>query len=298
MQKSFKQIVKHFFSPDSVDVNLGAVKLKYTDEMRNDVALVLSTLKGKRVLFAHVEHEIWSYVFESLKQIRDCLSNLSGKLHTKAPGDVKSAVDFMLEIVSAYLAEHESNYIRFMQSPNIHGLSPAHLERNWPDIGKAAEDLISLRKLLYAAILNLNQYASTGEILDWEEPSEYGMAKHWAEYAKVRKLCNTCGWNMSYAYDDDCPVCPTDKVVFKYQCSNWGKSIEIAGSFNNWNKQQMSNAWHMSYGTWIHRVKLPPGKYLYKFIIDGEWVVDPDNINTETDGQGNVNSIVIVNKER
>ena len=172
MWKKFSQLAKEFLTPDSVDVNLGAIKLKYTDEMRNDVALVLGALKSKRVLFADVEHELWNYVFDSLKNIRELLAELSGKIQTRGPTDVKDAADFMLEVVTTFLIEHEANYTRFMQEPNTHDLAPAHQERNWPELGEAARDLITLRKLMSAAIQNLNQYASTGDVLDWDPPKQ------------------------------------------------------------------------------------------------------------------------------
>ncbi|RZL98232.1 MAG: hypothetical protein EOO88_60880, partial [Pedobacter sp.] len=42
---------------------------------------------------------------------------------------------------------------------------------------------------------------------------------------------------------------------------------------------------------WSVPVKLSPGKYLYKFIVDGNWIVDPDNTGIEFDGEGNTNSV-------
>ena len=42
---------------------------------------------------------------------------------------------------------------------------------------------------------------------------------------------------------------------------------------------------------WIADVKLAPGKYWYKFIIDGNWDIDRDNKLVENDGKGNDNSV-------
>ncbi len=42
---------------------------------------------------------------------------------------------------------------------------------------------------------------------------------------------------------------------------------------------------------WIRQVKLGPGKHWYKFIVDGNWITDKDNVNQENDGQGNINSV-------
>ncbi len=40
---------------------------------------------------------------------------------------------------------------------------------------------------------------------------------------------------------------------------------------------------------------LQPGKHLYKFVVDGVWLNDPDNPNREADGSGNVNSVLSKN---
>jgi hypothetical protein len=42
---------------------------------------------------------------------------------------------------------------------------------------------------------------------------------------------------------------------------------------------------------WIVNVKLAPGKYFYKFIVDGNWTIDTDNKINENDGEGNTNSV-------
>lgn len=42
---------------------------------------------------------------------------------------------------------------------------------------------------------------------------------------------------------------------------------------------------------WIAHVRLKPGKYWYKFIIDGNWNIDNDNMLHENDGMGNENSV-------
>jgi hypothetical protein len=39
---------------------------------------------------------------------------------------------------------------------------------------------------------------------------------------------------------------------------------------------------------------LTPGKYTYKFIIDGDWILDPDNATTEDDERGFTNSVITV----
>jgi 1,4-alpha-glucan branching enzyme len=63
----------------------------------------------------------------------------------------------------------------------------------------------------------------------------------------------------------------------------------LAGSFNNWVPDQL--AMQKTDSGWIFDVTLGAGKWWYKFIVDGNWIVDRDNLLAENDGQGNVNSV-------
>jgi 1,4-alpha-glucan branching enzyme len=70
--------------------------------------------------------------------------------------------------------------------------------------------------------------------------------------------------------------------------------VTVAGSFNNWNQSQY--IFGREGDVWICRVDLEPGKHAYKFIVDGNWLLDPDNPNTEDDDYGVKNSVIIVAK--
>jgi len=63
----------------------------------------------------------------------------------------------------------------------------------------------------------------------------------------------------------------------------------LAGSFNNWNPESLFMT--VTDSGWITYVKLGPGKYWYKFIVDGNWTTDSDNQLRENDGLGNMNSV-------
>ena len=68
--------------------------------------------------------------------------------------------------------------------------------------------------------------------------------------------------------------------------------VALAGTFNNWNQSQLLFA--KEGDEWVCRIDLAPGKYTYKFIIDGNWITDPANPATEDDGTGNTNSVLMV----
>jgi YD repeat-containing protein len=69
--------------------------------------------------------------------------------------------------------------------------------------------------------------------------------------------------------------------------------VAVAGSFNNWNQSQLICARQQT--DWLCRTDLYPGRYTYKFIVDGNWVLDPANQETEEDAAGNINNVLIVN---
>lgn len=68
--------------------------------------------------------------------------------------------------------------------------------------------------------------------------------------------------------------------------------VAVAGSFNDWNQSQV--LFGKEGVEWVCRIDLAPGKYTYKFIIDGDWIPDPANPDTEDDERGNTNSVLIV----
>ncbi len=78
-------------------------------------------------------------------------------------------------------------------------------------------------------------------------------------------------------------------VVFFLRKATSASEVLLAGSFTNW--QQTPFPMQRTDSGWIVKVKLAPGKHWYKFVIDGDWVVDTDNDLKEPDGRGNVNSV-------
>lgn len=78
-------------------------------------------------------------------------------------------------------------------------------------------------------------------------------------------------------------------VVFFLRKAQNAREVRLAGTFTNW----QSGAFPMQKtdSGWIVAVKLGAGKHWYKFIVDGNWIIDPDNDLRENDGRGNVNSV-------
>ncbi|MCU0610635.1 MAG: alpha-amylase family glycosyl hydrolase [Candidatus Eisenbacteria bacterium] len=65
----------------------------------------------------------------------------------------------------------------------------------------------------------------------------------------------------------------------------------LAGSFNGWNGTATPMALRND-GRFGTTLQLPPGTYLYKFVVDGAWMPDPGNSDRVDDGLGSHNSVL------
>ena len=67
--------------------------------------------------------------------------------------------------------------------------------------------------------------------------------------------------------------------------------VILLGDFNKWNPKvhPMKNDGN---GVWTKSIIVPPGKYEYKFLIDGEWKEDPENKEICPNCFGTMNSIL------
>ena len=72
------------------------------------------------------------------------------------------------------------------------------------------------------------------------------------------------------------------------------KSVQIAGDFNDWQPSKLNLEKVGETGVWQAAVKLLPGKYRYRLVVDGQWQQDPYNELTELNPFGGYNSIVEV----
>ncbi|MFD2727792.1 glycogen-binding domain-containing protein [Hyunsoonleella rubra] len=81
-------------------------------------------------------------------------------------------------------------------------------------------------------------------------------------------------------------------TTFKLKGYTNAEKVILAGSFNGWNERQLEME-RKEYG-WKYTLPLSGGKHHYKFIVDGKWIVDPDNPVKEYDGDGHVNSVRMV----
>jgi 1,4-alpha-glucan branching enzyme len=84
----------------------------------------------------------------------------------------------------------------------------------------------------------------------------------------------------------------TVPVTFTLKGFEKARTVILAGTFNDWNEKDLKmihedDVWEIS-------IPLVGGKHHYKFIVDGQWYVDPSNPIWENDGRGNINSVLFV----
>lgn len=68
--------------------------------------------------------------------------------------------------------------------------------------------------------------------------------------------------------------------------------VVLAASFNDWNEN--SPRMNRVQGGWELKLWVEEGTHAYKFIVDGQWMLDPSAKINRPDGSGNVNSFMSV----
>lgn len=86
----------------------------------------------------------------------------------------------------------------------------------------------------------------------------------------------------------------THKGTLFVQPGEGRTKVGIAGDFNNWNPASTPMSKHQELGVWQTCIEIPPGRYRYRLVIDGQWVKDPHNPTTETNPFGELNSVLEV----
>jgi hypothetical protein len=69
--------------------------------------------------------------------------------------------------------------------------------------------------------------------------------------------------------------------------------VSLSGEFNGWSPDATPMRRHEN-GCWETTVDLAPGRYQYKFIVDGQWLHDPQARENVWNQHGTLNSVVEV----
>jgi chromosome partitioning protein len=85
------------------------------------------------------------------------------------------------------------------------------------------------------------------------------------------------------------PVLTEEGILFTLDAPETSR-VQLAGDFNSWipdgNEMQFSN------GIWRKMLQLSPGRYRYRYVVDGHWLKDPLNARVELSPFGDQDSVI------
>ncbi|HUN81609.1 MAG TPA: AAA family ATPase [Phycisphaerae bacterium] len=84
----------------------------------------------------------------------------------------------------------------------------------------------------------------------------------------------------------------SDGAIFAVRAEQ-AHHVRLAGDFNGWNPG-MTPMQPLRDGTYHVRLPLAPGRYRYRYVIDGRWTRDPANDHAEVNPYGELDSVVVV----
>lgn len=76
--------------------------------------------------------------------------------------------------------------------------------------------------------------------------------------------------------------------------SHEANEVYLCGDFNHWTPHSLPMVRHGEDHCWEKRLALEPGRYEYKFIVNGVWIHNPDAPENVPNIHGSLNSVVEV----
>lgn len=73
-----------------------------------------------------------------------------------------------------------------------------------------------------------------------------------------------------------------------------GSKVYVAGTFNNWKPRQHPLRIAPHSGVFSAALTLSPGRHEYKYIVNGEWLIDEAKPNWTPNELGSLNSVMNV----
>lgn len=99
-------------------------------------------------------------------------------------------------------------------------------------------------------------------------------------------------WGVNDFTDEHAFGFSAGKACFFLPGYSTARRVFLSGSFNDWSTMQQPMV--QSDSGWTACISLAPGKHLYKYIVDGRWMPDPNNKLKERDGHHGYNSYLFV----
>jgi cyclomaltodextrinase / maltogenic alpha-amylase / neopullulanase len=154
-------------------------------------------------------------------------------------------------------------------------------------------DSILISDLYFAENYNVTFY-STKKIITVYKPVEQMLYLTPAEDFEGMDLVKFKHGNIFYHIPIKSELIKT--YTFEYTPQKPVNKINLFGSFNSWNRENLVLS-DKGNGTFSIDISLEPGTYEYKFFVDGEEIVDPNNPHTKPNGFGGFNSLLTIEKK-
>ena len=87
------------------------------------------------------------------------------------------------------------------------------------------------------------------------------------------------------------PRLTPDGVLFTFEAPD-ARRVQLVGDFNGWGLDGSDMT--LTGTIWTSTLNLPPGRYRYRYVIDGTWRSDPMNAEVEPSPYGEDNSVIEV----
>jgi len=88
------------------------------------------------------------------------------------------------------------------------------------------------------------------------------------------------------------PAPPKVRVTFAV-VDPGARQVSLSGDFNDWSPDATPMKLRQE-GRWEATVQLAPGRYQYKFVVNGHWIPDPQARETVWNQHGTLNSVIEV----
>ena len=82
-------------------------------------------------------------------------------------------------------------------------------------------------------------------------------------------------------------------VKFEYRTEP-GADVYVVGSFNDWNPMQTRLRDEIGNGCYYAFIALAPGRYEYKFVVNGQWCFDPKCPDPIVNRYNTLNGVITV----
>ncbi|WP_427338399.1 type I pullulanase [Caloranaerobacter sp. DY30410] len=165
------------------------------------------------------------------------------------------------------------------------------------DINLLSAEDITVSGEVYSAVYS----EGSKLILNLEEPLKYDTTYtvNIPEGAVKGLNTETTNKQISFSFTTETalksPVVDKNEVTFIYKGDNNTKDVKVAGAFNNW-ATDGENAIILTKGEnniWTKTLDIPTGIYGYKFIVDGNWILDPLNDKKIAGGYGDDSKLIV-----